>query len=378
MIARVAAVACMVALAACGLYFSDDQGPVDAPLFFGDDERPPPPPPVDACDPLAPPGQQGCGAGQKCTWIEVQETPVPIGKLGCVPDGSVPLGGACLKGPPGETTGFDDCQVGGVCAGGVCEDICGFEAGPGAACPGGYLCTPRSGLFRDGEGETRFGVCAPSCDPLTQATPDGGTCAAGQGCYVLTSASTTIAVCARAGTVGHGQPLAGPVFANSCLPGHRPRHPANGDPSWECGALCRPADVTVTTHVADEGGVAPFTCASQGAAPPDSPTAGESCRYFWALEQQAGPSVYSNTLGFCLKHAVWRYDSDGDLVADALIPRCTTLTHGDVVPPIADPPHDDARFFWCVSRPAALTGAGFDRPRGPDPGGYLDRIEDRR
>ena len=53
--------------------------------------------------------------------------------------------------------------------------------------------------------------------------------------------------------------------------------------------------------MAQEGGVAPYTCEAKGASPPDSATAGESCRYFWAVEGD-NLTPFSNTLGFCFKH----------------------------------------------------------------------------
>lgn len=80
--------------------------------------------------------------------------------------------------------------------------------------------------------------------------------------------------------------------------------------------------------------------------------AGESCRYFWAVEPFDPLTRFSNTLGFCFKHATALYDSNGDMTLDAPFPRCTTLTSGDVLPPIANPPESDALFFWCVEKPA--------------------------
>src|SRR5688572_1278053 len=68
------------------------------------------------CNPLAAPGAQGCGAGQKCTWITVTDTPEPIGMLGCAPAGSRGLNRTCTVGPAGPTTGHDDCAAGLVCA----------------------------------------------------------------------------------------------------------------------------------------------------------------------------------------------------------------------------------------------------------------------
>jgi hypothetical protein len=132
----------------------------------------------------------------------------------------------------------------------------------------------------------------------------------------------------------------------------------------ECGGLCRPADVTSTTNTMHEGGVAPESCnAKWGAALPSDPTAGESCRYFWAMEPFDGLSRFSNTVGFCFKHAVWQYDSNLDMTPDAPFPRCTALTTGDVLPPIMNPAENDALFFWCVQRPPMKAAAPRREPQ---------------
>lgn len=337
----------MIGVAACS---GDDGGGIEPPDAAIDVPDQP-----GTCNPVAPPGSQGCEAGQKCTWIRVQDAPTPIGKLGCVADGAAQVGGACTRGAPGESSGFDDCVAGAICISGTCQDICGFDGSAGAACATGYACTRYDQLFANNDDDPVAGACKASCDPLTGAITGGGACPAGEGCYPLVSATETIAVCADAGTPTHGQAITGPPFANSCAPGHVPRRPSQGSTSWECGALCRPNDVTSTRNMTDEGGVAPFTCEAKGASPPESATAGESCRYWWANEDVLSP--FSNTLGFCWKHAVFQYDSNGDMTPDAPFPRCVTLTEGDVVPPIGNPPHNDARYFWCLAQPTALTGA---------------------
>src|SRR4029453_10752910 len=117
----------------------------------------------------------------------------------------------------------------------------------------------------------------------------------------------------------------------------------------ECGALCQMVDVYMNTNVASEGGLAPYTCASKGAAAPDDAMNGESCRYYWAREPFDTLSAFSNTLGWCFRHAVFQYDTNGDMVNDAAFPRCVDLTTGDVVPPIGNPPHNDAEYFWCAA-----------------------------
>ena len=331
-------------------------------------------PPQGPCDPLAAPGAQNCATGQKCTWIVIQETPEPLGVVGCVPDGNVPNGQACTVGPAGETTGYDDCSAGNICVGGTCADVCGFDGSAGAACATGYNCTRYSGLFANGADDPVAGACSPACDPVTQTVTGGGMCPTGDGCYLLTSATETIAVCADAGDIGHNQPITGPVFANSCLPGHQPRRASPSAPnSFECGALCAPSDVTSTTNMTDEGGDSPYTCESKGASPPDSATAGESCRYYWAREPFDTLSPYSNTVGFCWKHAIWQYDTNGDMTPDSPFPRCITLTTGDIVPPIGNPPHNDAEYFWCLALPATLTGAA-KAQSFPEPVRQLDRI----
>lgn len=241
-------------------------------------------------------------------------------------------------------------------------------------------------------------MCRPSCDPLTQRRPDGSACAAGEGCYLLAGDLTSIAVCAAAGTIGHDEPIAGLAFANSCLPGLEPRRADQTGTAMECGALCDVEDVFVTdpadadsgprpaprpaaevTNADAEGGRAPITCASKGAAPPDDPAAGESCRYWWARETFDELSPYSNTIGWCFEHTSYRYDSDGDQAVDAPFPRCAALSSADKVPPLASPPHDDARYFWCKALPAMLkTSVRRVRTFAGDAPLALDRVARRR
>lgn len=327
------------------------------------------------CNPLSPPGSQGCAAGNKCTWVRITDTPEPIGMIGCVPDGAQDVDQACAVGPPGETTGFDDCKAGLICVGGQCRDICGFDGSAAAACASDFHCTRYQDLFANGSDDPIAGACIASCNPLTQLRFDGSPCAAGEGCYLLSSATATIAVCAAAGSLAHGALITGPPFANSCLPGHMPRRrsPANSDS--ECGALCQVTDVYQGVNEASEGGVAPLTCESKGAAAPSDATNGESCRYWWAREPFETLSVFSNTVGWCFKHAAFQYDTNGDMTPDAPFPRCIDLTTGDLVPPIGNPPHNDALYFWCVALPASLQ-AGIAPPWAP-PDLRLDRITAR-
>ncbi len=330
--------------------------------------------PAGACNPLT---QSGCASGNKCTWIQVADSPETLGRVGCVANGTVAAGGTCTQGAVGDQTGFDNCQAGLVCISNVCQDICGFDGSPAAPCADGYHCTRYANLFANGSDDPVAGACTLGCDPITQLRSDDTPCPASQGCYLLTSSTETIGVCAGAGSLGHGQTITGSTFANSCLPGHMPRRKDQATTTNECGALCRPTDVFQGNNVASEGGVSPDTCESKGAAVPADATSGESCRYYWSRETFGGLSAYSNTVGWCFKHATFLYDSDNDMTLDAAYPRCVTLTTGDVVPPIGD--GNDALYFWCVQRAAMLTPRrSAQSTRGPsrpsDPALLLDRI----
>jgi hypothetical protein len=195
-------------------------------------------------------------------------------------------------------------------------------------------------------------VCGIDCNPLSQLTTAGGVaCPNQQGCYPMLNRgqTTTVAVCARAGTVAIGDAITGPVSPNSCVPGGVPRRAAGAGVTYECGALCQPNDVYQNNNVADEGGVAPYTCAAKGAALPDDATNGESCRYWWSREPFTELSPFSNTLGICFKHHAFMYDSDGDMMNDTTYPRCIDVTTGDVLPPLGG--ESDALYFWCTAQP---------------------------
>ncbi len=299
------------------------------------------------CDPLADPGQSGCVAGEKCTWVVVTDAPEPRGRLDCVPAGPVALGGACTRGPAGETTGVDDCVAGAICVDGTCQDVCDFSVAASEACAAGFSCHLAAGLYQNPGGQPLAGACAATCDPIAQ-----NECGPGEGCYVVSRSTSTTTRCAPAGTLGHGELIAGPAYINACLPGHQPRRRDLNSFAMECGALCVPAAVTVGMNEASEGGVAPATCAARGAAASGDPMDGESCRYWHGREAFDDLSPLSNTLGWCFRHAAFQYDTNADGTPDAPYPRCTTVTTGDVLPPFTSPPHDDAVFFMCVPRPA--------------------------
>ncbi len=306
--------------------------------------------PAGPCDPIAPPNQQGCQTGQRCTWI-VDSGGLAgddaVGHVGCVVDGTLPLGAVCTPTTGGQP---DRCTTGLICAGGTCQDICGFGGGADAGCVDGRSCARHANLFASGTAAPIAGACDLTCDPLTQQIAAGGSCPDQQACYLLTSDRDTVAVCAKAGTGTHDQDLTGPAFANACVAGAQPRRKNSASTTVQCGGLCKPVDVTSTMARLSEGGLAPDSCAVRwGAAAADDGGRGESCRYWSGREPFAALSPYSNTVGWCFKHVAFEYDGDGDGTNDSSFPRCAALTMADVVPPVGVPPHNDAAYFWCLA-----------------------------
>ncbi len=307
-------------------------------------------------------GASGCRVGQKCSWVDLNDEP-EVGEIACVTEGTVLVGDDCTAGPVGPLTGFDNCVAGAVCIGtrtsGKCRKICAV-ADP-TSC-GAEACVTYSGLFSNAPDRAAAGACTETCNPLTQMTSANVTCGVGKACYVSQSANESIGVCGSAGSIGHGRPiLAGSVFLNSCVPGAMPRFVVSTS-TFECGGLCAPAEVTSTMNQSDEGGISPNSCQARwGAAPPSDATAGESCVFWWSREPTSltsrPPGRLSNTLGFCFKHVGAQYDSDGDEVRDAPWPRCTSLTTGDVLPPVSNPAGNDALDFGCLQKPVMKRAA---------------------
>jgi hypothetical protein len=343
---------------------------VDAPTDAATDAWP------YACDPFQPVGAQGCGPGWKCSWVQTQETPVPLGQLGCVPDGAVALGEACVHGPPGPSTGYDDCAAGGICINAVCSDICGFDGTADTSCAVGYNCARYAGVFQNGPDEYFAGACQLGCDPLTQLRTDGTSCGVNQGCYILSDATATITVCAGAGTTAVGGEIVGMAYANSCVPGAEPRRKDDTTSTMECGGLCRPTDVT-SSMTQDEGGVEPDSCQTRWSAAAPADPLGESCRYWWGREMTPNPSPLGNSVGWCFRHNAHRYDSDGDHVVDRPTPRCVTLTTGDVEPPVTNPPGNDALSFLCIAAPLSLARTATSAMTPTTPEARLDVLAPR-
>lgn len=283
------------------------------------------------CDPAT---QTGCGAGKKCTWIDsVQEGDAPPG-VGCVPDGSVPLGSACAT----NADGYDDCARGGFCNG-TCEAICTFATIP-TTCGAGTACVREPSLYV--EGLTTEGLCEPTCDPLADNDFDesgsalsrsGSACGApSNGCYGVPSEGTrppTTFSCYydfnaatplhhRSECIENCVPFGLPM-KNSCNQGYEPvLRESTAVSTVICVALCAPLDCyagNCGSNDVNRVGAPPHRCNAIDAR--GSFGSGEECQFLWSRELDGSghwlPSPYSNSVGICV---------DRDIYGE---PRCNTL-----------------------------------------------------
>jgi hypothetical protein len=345
------------------------------------------------CDPVA---QTGCDNGQKCTWVRLQATDATqTGVKACVPDGTVPLNGACQWGAAGASTGYDNCTKGNIClassrkdkATGTCLGICDQTALAGAAgaCPTNYACGGYVNFFYNmNDPATNVGLCDPTCDPLSQtrdydkAAHCGGPLDANnqptKACIGLPSSDATPSqfTCGsvldptKTGDVSAYDATLGGVFLNSCAAGYIPLlydntadAKAKNQMGVICVAYCKPAP-TSSTATTMSGGASPYTCAAAG-------TGGtHECRYWWFLESSMTPvSAASNGVGYCFNYKNYTFDGSmlhppqGTSVPE---PSCTTLSATamtfDAKSAGGTQSIPDNLFWGCGEAPTMFTGGG--------------------
>lgn len=353
----------------------------------------------------------GCAPTEKCTWLVDALMPNYIGRIGCAPEGAVPLGGTCMYGAAGEETGYDDCVKGTVCSTfrnnspGICKQICDQQGGM-PACDTNHVCVIYSQLFDLGETTpAAAGVCNVACDPLTDNDFDGkgaifertGTkCSApNEGCYGRPSGGTPPVSgfsCTRDinydGTTffGHRHKCdvasgcadmkTGRPYQNSCNQGYLPvLRETTGSTTTICVAFCEPAncfmgncgtDNTNRLGKADSGNQCNATDrigSFDGTL--NANDNGEHCQYLWRSEIDFAtstylPSQYSDKLGFCLDHSKYMYDSDGDMIGDTVYPACAQLADGFGPGGMPTMPtlHFGAADFGCVDSTRLMTATG--------------------
>jgi hypothetical protein len=279
------------ALAACGGGGDDDDDVnfVDA----GDDV-------AEACNPVS---QTGCEAGEKCTWVVYSEEPA-LGKTECVADGAVDKAGACTVGEPGAATGFDDCKAGLYCVNGACSDIC--TQTDATTCDDGFACVIYADTFDDLGDDSTVGLCAPTCNPVTQDCEIEG-----QACYLLISdgAGTCAGVPAAAATQEQGDtcygPMAGSCYLNGCNKGYQAILLATaGSDDAVCGAFCSPVNTYVDNpDTNDVDGGDPANCGVARVMQAD-----QGCGFIQSIfagSDTFDPSIISVDYGICYNGAEW-------------------------------------------------------------------------
>jgi hypothetical protein len=341
------------------------------------------------CNPLA---QTGCNANEKCTWIydlvSADGTNV-LGHVGCAPDGDKAVGAQCTRNAAG-TQGWDDCTKEGFCKAkrelimgggtGVCEQICDNNGGD-PMCGTDAACVAYHNIFEVSSMNVA-GVCDVKCDPFADNDPlhsdpattpsrPGTKCQAYEGCYGApgTTLPTSFS-CAReyntdlhdrdecTDTAGNSFNNPNPLgqvgcgtASNGCAEGYMPLLIENtGSMVGVCVAMCAPKSCwmgncgTGTTNdtsylTGDPAGrqciagkiLANTTAFHQASAGPAGVN-GDQCVFNWFFEidttNMFHTSAYDDTMGWCMDHSQYNYDSNGDGMVDAndvARPKCDTL-----------------------------------------------------
>ena len=335
----------LVIVAGCGFPKPADVGGDGGPGSDATDaqiDAPDAPPPQ--CDIIA---QTGCSGTEKCTFIKDTDTPIS-GHIACVQNGTVGNKGACTF--SGGVVGFDNCVRGSYCIGGACASLCSQSANP--QCGGNGDCLANTDL------PTPNGTCNMYCNPLDDnqfklgTAKPGTVCSASQGCYGIPSsdpARPTKFFCANdlhinnrvvhrnaCDSASSCANAANNPYLNGCTQGYMPLlHDTNFSTTVVCIAMCKPANCYqgVCASGANAPGVAPHACNTTNADGTfDTASAtnnGDHCMYSWWFEQdtQFVRSATSDTVGFCLNHKKYKYDSNMDGmvdVNDADFPLCAT------------------------------------------------------
>jgi hypothetical protein len=364
------------------------------------------PPPTGVCNVLM---QSGCGPNEKCTWI-IDDAEMKLAHVGCAPaTGTLTDGMNCTFMPPTQG-GYDDCARGHYCFSrdyltGICKQICDQQGGP-PTCGDGFACQQYEGLFGPA-GMESAGVCDVECDPLddndfdgsgTRLSKTGTKCNETQGCYPRFSNAAprrSDATCAdvpmESGNLFHDAPCAHTngcanlmevPYLNGCAPGFRAVVSDNttGANTWACRSLCALADCYLgncgTAQDPTYLGAAPHRCNGTDSTAATGQTfvggpSGDNCVAAWWLAEQnkmtnvVQSSRFSDTLGICLRHTDFRFDSNHDGKVDGndqTFPDCSTLAVVESASGMG------ARQFGCVKATTSMyplnamtrTSAGLD------------------
>jgi hypothetical protein len=349
---RLALVAFLIGLAACGGGGNNNVVIIDAP------------PPMLRCDPRT---QSGCEAGEKCATRFLQMEPTALAEIACVPDGTIAVDGACQFGPSG-ASGYSDCKAGSECVAGICKQICDHQGGS-PKCDTNHACSRYENIF-ESNNMAVAGVCDPRCDPLTQSLAIGmNTAACGSpdpamaesGCFTFDGIDFTCAripMAARSLTDrmrGYG-PASGGVYINGCAAGYLPLLiEETGSMVGICSGICAPAKTDSTRTVNAAGDPAAVVKLHNKA----MPEAGDglcvvdkkgsvepsNCHYMWfynVVNGEIPASPYNDTTGICFAYGKYKVSINGTQVG---FPKCEQLPPAGAP---ADPVYGRANEWPCV------------------------------
>ncbi len=322
------------------------------------------------CDLIA---QTGCGPLERCTWVKDQADP-PIGHLACMPDGTIPVGGACMF----AATGVDACIAGSLCLMDQCMPLCDPNGGP-SGCGATQRCNTYTGLAMSG---TTFlaGLCNDGCDPLTQELPDGtAACRSptpsqpSRGCYGEQVHSCMPSWEELWSLTDRDQPRLSPSgvpWNNGCAPGFQPMlYEMTGSTRLVCAGLCAALDTDNTPALSANADGDPM---ARGKLPTSSSAAvgnatcsigkkgsraSSECRFMWWFEDDTGlrpdfiSSGLADRLGLCIALEYFKYDANADMVPETTFPSCSTLPPRNA---FTLGPHDDAIDWGCYRYTTAI------------------------
>ena len=315
-----------------------------------------------------------------------------LGHVGCAPDGDKAVAASCTRNAAGAQGWDDCAKGGfcrvkrelvGPGGGGVCEAICDNNGGA-PTCGSAAACVAYNGIF-DVSGTNVAGVCDVKCDPFADndflhagsGAPNrpGTKCQPYEGCYGFPNrvslATPTSFSCAReyntdlhdrdtcTATSGNSLTSSNPLTrvacstaSNGCSEGYMPvLIETTGSMVGVCTAMCKPADCyaghcggsnQLTTNLTGDPasghrcetanivGATSFVPATPGTG--SNAVNGTGCTYNWTFEIDTQgmyyPSPFSDTLGWCEQHDLYKYDSNQDGMytdADESIPKCDLI-----------------------------------------------------
>lgn len=276
---------------ACG---GDEQTQAPIVVFIPMEDPPPPP-----CDALT---NEGCEAGEKCTFVYVDPEQA-FGRSACVPDdGMLEIGDDCELSALGVA---DGCRAGSMCLRGKCTEICSVDPDDLSECSPGTVCGRFSSIFNDQVNEN-IGLCSPTCNAVFQSCEDPE-----QGCFLLDT--TGLASCTRVPQEASTRfqddecygPGAGLCYRNGC---------ARGFDTWGtglCMQFCQPMESGIGALEGIRGNPEGITCGEYNPDATPEEIAMTECRFYNAIAQQQPGMLTPPSLGICMTQAVREANSLG-------------------------------------------------------------------